>query len=91
MSPLFFGLFIEQSHETLLIRCPHIGVLVIDETFLRDLFFCDDLALTALMRNELHSILLVVGEFSGYLGQQVNVGKTEGVTCLPKGSPTMNN
>ena len=90
MSPLIFCLFIEQLHELLRIRCPHIGVLVIDETLLRDIFFCDDLALTALLRNELQSLLLVVGEFSGSLGQPVNVGKTEGVTCLPKGSPTMN-
>ena len=89
MSPLILGLFIEQLHELLQLRCPDIGVLVIDETLLRDIFFCDDLALAALLRKELQSLLLVVGEFSGALGQPVNVRKTEGVTCLPKGLPTM--
>ncbi len=47
LSPLLFGLFIEQLYSFLRHRCPDIGVLVVAEDKLSEVLFADTAALMA--------------------------------------------
>lgn len=77
ISPLLFGVFIEQLHEFLKARCPEVCVLVVEEEALSDVFYADDVVLLAYNMAELQFLCNVLSEFCGKVGMAVNVAKTE--------------
>ena len=83
LSPILFTLFIDQLHEFLQLKCPNLGVVVVDEELLSDLLYCDDLGLLALLRDDLQQLLNAVADFSSAHSQPVNVPKTQSLTCTP--------
>jgi hypothetical protein len=78
-----FTLFIDQLHEFLQLKCPNLGVVVVDEELQSDLLYCDDLGLLALLRDDLQQLLNAIADFSMAHSQPVNVPKTQSLTCTP--------
>jgi len=47
LSPILFGLFIEELHQFLRDECPDIRVVVVDEEEIKDLMYADDVSMMA--------------------------------------------
>lgn len=87
LSPTLFGLFIEQLHDLFQLRCPSIGVIIVDETHLPDILYADDVLTMAPSHEELQSLITCLEDFCSNFGMQVNTGKTEVVVFCPKRGP----
>jgi exonuclease III len=83
LSPLLFGLFIEQLHETLKAECPDIGVVFCDEQRLRDLLYADDVTMMTLDAQELQRLCTCLHKFSKKYKMGVNVPKTKITAFMP--------
>jgi hypothetical protein len=77
LSPLLFGLFIEQLHIFLRERCPDIGVLIVSEEKLGEVLYADDTTLMTWHPGELQNLCDALAEFCRHVGMEVNVSKTE--------------
>lgn len=87
ISPLLFGLFIEQLHETLSEDCSNIGVCIIEEQILRDILYADDVALLACSPEELQQLLNSLSGFCTSREMSVNTNKTKCVSYSRKHDP----
>ena len=56
VSPLLFGLFIEQLHEHLASSCPHIGVSIVGDDKLKEMLYADDVTLLSYTPCELQQL-----------------------------------
>jgi len=84
VSPLLFGLFIEQLHEHLASSCPHIGVSIVGDDKLKEMLYADDVTLLSYTPCELQQLCNSLHTFSESVGMAVNVSKTKCVTfCHP--------
>lgn len=83
VSPLLFGLFIEQLHHMLRTQCPHIGVTIMGGDSLRDMLYADDVALLSYSHDELEELLALLHVFCNNYRMSVNVGKTKWVAFYP--------
>ena len=77
ISPVLFGVFIEELSEFLRERCADIGVVVIGEDKLRDLLYADDGSLLGFSIGEVQRLCAVLEEFCDVKKLTVNVDKTE--------------
>ena len=83
LSPVLFGLFIEQLCSFLEARCPDIKVLVLDEHKLRDILYADDVALMTISASELQELCNALFAFCGSYHMEVNKKKSEVVVFHP--------
>jgi hypothetical protein len=77
LSPLLFGVFIEQLHHFLQKRCADIKVIIVDEEGLWELLFADDIALLAYSAHDLKRLCSALKDFCDMLHMEVNQTKTE--------------
>ena len=75
LSPLLFGLFIEQLHELLVNRCPGMGPLV-GGMHVPDLMYADDVACLAHDPAHIQRMLDALHLFCDLFGMRVNLSKT---------------
>ena len=88
MSPLLFGLFIEQFQAMLAKECPGIGVFSLKGLLLKDITYADDIALMAHSLAELQLLIDCLKRFCAEVGMEVNVDKTKGMICSrPRAGP----
>ena len=83
LSPLLFGLFIEELHEFLKVECSGINVIDISEEALRELIYADDVAMLALSPQDLQKLSKALEKFSGAIFMDVNCEKTEMMMFQP--------
>eukprot|EP00775_Hariotina_reticulata_P001794 gene1794-biopygen3235 len=88
LSPLLFGLFIDQLEHWLAVHVPAVGVQL-GPTLLQLLLYADDLALVASSPADLQQLLDSLAEFCQQYAMEVNVRKTEVVEFRrPRTRPT---
>jgi hypothetical protein len=75
LSPLLFGLFIEQLHELLLSRCPGMGP-VVGSLQVPDMMYADDVACLAYDPAHIQHMLDALLLFCRLFGMRVNLSKT---------------
>ena len=85
LSPLLFGLFIDEFEEWLESRLPEVGVRCGDQ-LIRMLLYADDMVLIATTPCGLQQQLDLLSEFCNSKGLQVNLAKTEIVVYRKAGS-----
>jgi hypothetical protein len=78
LSPLLFGIFIEQFQALIRKECPNIGVFVLNGEKLADGTFADDMALMADTIEELQLLMECLNRFCNKVDMEVNVKKTIG-------------
>ena len=83
LSPLLFGLFIEQLHTYLQEKCPDIGVQILPEEKLSDALYADDAALLANSNTDLQRLCDCLARWSDEHGMELNYEKTEVVCFTP--------
>lgn len=87
LSPLLFGLFIEQLHYLLLNKVPGAGP-IIGELHIPDLMYADDVMLMAVDSHaEMQGLLDALHLFCQLFGMEVNMRKTKIVLFRPIGKP----
>ena len=79
MSPLLFGLFIEQFQAMLAKECPGIGFFSLKGVLLKDITYADDIALMAHSLAELQLLIDCLKIFCAEVGMEVNVDKSKGM------------
>jgi hypothetical protein len=79
LSPLLFGLFIEQLHELITLQLPGAGPLV-EGVRIPDIMYADDIKLIACSAAELQQLLDVLHLFCVLFDMQVNVSPRK--TCI---------
>ena len=79
MSPLLFGLFIEQFQAMLAKECPGIGVFTLTGGRLKDITYADDTALMAHSLAELQLLIDCLKKNCTEVGMEVNMDKTKGM------------
>ena len=84
LSPVLFGLFIEQLHELLSVKCGDIGVVVIDEARLRDIFYADDVTFVAHSAEELQRLINCLEDFCKGFGIHASTDKSLLAVFYPK-------
>jgi hypothetical protein len=87
LSPLLFGLFIEQLHDIMKLQCPGIGIIIISEDRLHDVLYADDLLFLSYTTTELQCLCDCLASFCTDYHMEVNVGKTEIVVFYPSNHP----
>jgi hypothetical protein len=75
LSPLLFGLFIEQVHELLKLKCPGMGPVVGDMR-VPDVLYADDVACLSTDPVQIQEALDVLLLFCKLFGMRVNTAKT---------------
>lgn len=75
LSPVLFGLFIEQLHDMLQLNCPGVGP-VLGAVCLPDLLYADDVSLLAQQPEHLQELLRVLEIFCYIFDMEVNLSKT---------------
>ena len=75
LSPLLFGLFIEQLHELLLQQCPGMGP-VIGGMHVPDILYADDVVCMSTDPEHVQHFLDALELFCTLFGMRVNTGKT---------------
>lgn len=85
ISPLLFGLFIDQLHEYLKEQCPQIGVCVVAEEHLKDILYADDVGILAHSVLELQQLCDTLASWCEGNKMEVNIAKTE-IVCFRLGA-----
>ncbi len=85
LSPILFGLFIEQFQAKLKSECPNIGVFIFNGDHLKDITFADDIILMTYNREDMSILLACLQRFCAEYHMSVNVPKTKGVIYHRKG------
>jgi hypothetical protein len=85
LSPLLFGLFIDEFEAWLRERLPNVGVQM-GSKLVQMLLYADDMVLLTHEAAELQQMLDVLHEFCITKGMEVNVGKTEIVVFRKAGT-----
>jgi hypothetical protein len=75
LSPLLFGMFIEQLHDLILDQCPGVGPMV-GGMRVPDIMYADDVACLAYEPEHIQQLLDCLQLFCDLFGMKVNVGKT---------------
>jgi hypothetical protein len=75
LSPLLFGLFIEQLHDLILAKCPGVGPEM-NGMRVPDLLYADDATLLATRPEHIEQLLACLKLFCKLFGMRVNVSKT---------------
>ena len=93
MSPTLFGIFIIQLHSLNCLRCPRIGVKLLDHT-IQELFYADEVTLLAHSApDEPQQLLDYITLFAKLFDLKVNCAKTKiiVVRTRKRRSPDQNN
>lgn len=86
LSPLLFGLFIDEFESWLQERLPAVGVKM-GSKLVQMLLYADDMVLMATSPEQLQQQLDLLHEFCVSQGMEVNVGKTEIVVFRKAATP----
>jgi len=83
LSPLLFGLFIEQLHELLESSCGHLAGIRMGAYNLLDIFYADDVAMLATVLQSLNMMCGKLEHFCDEKHMEVNVPKSKYVVFRP--------
>jgi hypothetical protein len=87
LSPLLFGLFIEQLHYLLTERVPGAGP-ILGKMHIPDLMYADDVAMMAINSHaQMQGLLDALHLFCRLFGMKVNIKKTKIILFRPIGKP----
>lgn len=77
LSPLLFGLFIEQMHQVLVTSCGHLSGIHLGEHNLLDILYADDMVMLSTVLDHLNQISTALEQFCDEQGMEVNVPKSK--------------